>query len=772
MIRCGRRAGWVLPLAVLLVVAGARPARAQDLTCGSGDVEVTKLTFQGNVAFPSGMLEDGIATEASSFTRRTIGFIGARRCLDHQLFALDRVRLIVFYRNHGYSSVTVDTTVTPMGKGKVGVRFSIHEGAPTIVDSLTITGLDSVPERAALVKGLPSQEGKPFDKYANDTTRLLLVQRLHNGGYPDAEVFINSDTRPATRRATVSFAVTTGARMHLGDVTVKVDPRRGAKRGVSDATVRRVAGLKDGDLYSQQELERAKLALYQTEAFSRVTVVPDSARAPGLSTVPVLLGLTEGYMNEAHAGVGYGTLDCFRTTGDYVARSVDGGATQLSLQGRLSKIGVHQPIFGLASLCPEAASDPYSQNLNYFTGATLSRPATFNGVVPSVSLYSEKRSEFDAYLRYTPVGGNITLARPSGRVTEAFSYSMEYGQTQAQPALLCAVFNACETSDQNSVTSFQRLAVASFSITRDGSDNPVDPSRGTVLRFEYRTAGSYTGSDPSLHFNKVLLDGSYYLPVSADVILATRLRFGAVLGSNFGFASSAEFIPQQERLFAGGQTTVRGFQQNELGPAVYLPDSIETVHADGTPYLPGQFVRGDTAYFRASTTAPGQSQRTVPTGGNALAVGMIEARIRSPFLPNILQWAVFLDGGAVWNVGKAGESIAYNTLRWTPGIGVRVHTGIGVLRVDVAYNRYQQPAGAAYYDAPVALAAGGGALFCVSPGNTLPVTLVPTPATPGSTNMVNVPTQAGGSCPAAYQPPLQSSFFRRLAFVLTLGQAF
>jgi hypothetical protein len=164
---------------------------------------------------------------------------------------------------------------------------------------------------------------------------------------------------------------------------------------------------------------------------------------------------------------------------------------------------------------------------------------------------------------------------------------------------------------------------------------------------------------------------------------------------------------------------------------------------------------GSTYYFRAPADS---GQRIVPTGGNALAVGMIEARIRSPILPNILQWAVFLDGGAVWNVGSTDQSIAYSTIRWTPGIGVRVHTGVGLLRVDVAYNPYQPVIGAAFYDAPVK---AGGALFCVSPGNTLPVTVVS-----------GVVTQAAGSCPSSYQPPLQSSFFHRLAFVLTLGEAF
>ena len=180
-------------------------------------------------------------------------------------------------------------------------------------------------------------------------------------------------------------------------------------------------------------------------------------------------------------------------TGDYTLFSLMGGATRLDLHARLSKIGVGAPLTGLGSLCPIARSDLYSKNLNYFSGATLSRPAIFSGVVPSFSLYSERRSEFDAFLRTTPVGGNVTLSRPLGRVTEAFSYSVEYGRTEAQPALLCAVFNACQPGDMASVQRLQRLAVASLSVTNDGSNNPVNPTHGTVLRLEFRTAGAYTG---------------------------------------------------------------------------------------------------------------------------------------------------------------------------------------------------------------------------------------------------------------------------------------
>ncbi len=348
----------------------------------------------------------------------------------------------------------------------------------------------------------------------------------------------------------------------------------------------------------------------------------------------------------AHAGIGYGTLDCFRTTADYTKYSVDGGATRLDLHERVSKIGVGAPLSGLGWLCPVAASDLYSQDLNYFSGATFSRPPVLHGVLPSLSLYSERRSEFDAYLRTTPVGGNVTLSYPRGSVTEAFAYSMEYGRTQAQPALLCAVFNACEAADQTLVQRLERLAVASFSIERNGSDNPVSPTRGSVLRLEFRTAGAYTGSDPSLHFNKVLADGSVYVPAGNGIVLAARVRLGAVLGSSFGFNNSAAFIPQQERLFGGGQSSVRGYQQNELGPAVYIPAAYDTVHR-GRHFLSARYC----ACSRRHRVLPCEQQRRQPahrSHGRQRARGG-HVRGADPgdrFFLNILDvGTLFIDGG-------------------------------------------------------------------------------------------------------------------------------
>jgi len=189
---------------------------------------------------------------------------------------------------------------------------------------------------------------------------------------------------------------------------------------------------------------------------------------------------------------------------------------------------------------------------------------------------------------------------------------------------------------------------------------------------------------------------------------------------------------------------------------VYIAAAYDTIRANGAPG--GDPANAaDTVYFRAASGLPGE--RTVPTGGNALVVANLEARFRSPVLSDLLQWTAFMDAGEVWNRGTPGRNLGFSSLRWTPGAGVRVRTLIGFVRLDVAYNGYARPAGAAYFDTPIAV---GGALLCVSPGNTLRVTK----------NADGRLSQAAGSCPGTFLPPTSPAFLRRLTPSISIGQAF
>jgi outer membrane protein insertion porin family/translocation and assembly module TamA len=746
---------WSAWLIAAMIAVGPAGVGAQSLTCDErGDVEVRKLTFSGNESFKDAELANGVVTSASSWTKRWLRFMGTKRCFVSDSLTNDRFRLMIFYRNHGYTSVAVDTSVTKVGRSAVDVNFSIREGPPTIVDTLRVLGLDSIPEARRLTAQLPLRQGSPFDKYALQHSIDTLTRRLRNGGYPSAEVFFFFTTDTAQHSATVEIDVAPGTRASIGEITLEVTPRIEGQREVSDAVVRRLLGVRSGDLYRESSLERAKRSLYQTDLFSVVAVDVDSADVtpPGDSLVAVRIALTEGLMQSARLGGGYGTLDCFRTEGEYTNANLFGAARRFQAQARLSKIGIGRPFGGAPGLCPTLRDDPYSDRLNYYGGLTLaSGTDRFWSFRPSATLYSERRSEYNAFLRETPLGFLMAANRQIGRSTITSTYQLELGRTEAQPAVFCALQSACTPADRDLLLRNRRLAVGGLAWSQDWSDNAASPTRGGVVRLDLRTANEKFGSDPTVEFVRGTADIALYRTVRRGIVLAIRARVGTVTGPDF--RGSAAFIPQQERLFAGGPTSVRGFEQSDLGPKLYIARGFDTVRVAGAT---GPIAATETVFFRARNESP--IDRPVPTGGNSLIVGNVELRMPFPVLTERLSWTLFADAGELWTAGAAQDEDRFQGFKVTPGVGFRVNTPFGVLRMDVAYNRYAARTGAAYYDTPIL---AGGQLYCVSPGNTLPVTGLGVSGT--------LPTQATGSCPTDFNP---GRFAQRLRFSFAIGQAF
>ncbi len=200
-------------------------------------------------------------------------------------------------------------------------------------------------------------------------------------------------------------------------------------------------------------------------------------------------------------------------------------------------------------------------------------------------------------------------------------------------------------------------------------------------------------------------------------------------------------IPQQERLFAGGQSSVRGYQQNLLGPLVYVVSNIRDTVNDGVPVV--------------QTVDGADYDRAVPRGGTAMLVANLEYRRGFRWLAEQLQVAAFVDIGNIWE--GASEPFRFSNLRATPGLGLRVVTALGPFRVDVGYQPYEPRAGRALYLAR-STNGTGGTIQCASPGNTVSVD----PQSPGSIF----------DCPSTYRPPTGRGVLSRLAFHFGLGQAF
>ncbi|MGH7710779.1 MAG: BamA/TamA family outer membrane protein, partial [Gemmatimonadaceae bacterium] len=623
--------------AALLAAAGATALGAQDFdpVCDPGDQEIWGLHFSGNRSFDEATLAAGLNTEPSGALRRWFRVLGDKRCLDKLELTRDSLRLIVFYQKHGFPRIRVGTRLVELRADRVDITLSIEEGDPLRVDSLAVLGTDSLlpATRDRLVRNLPIKKGDRFDTYLIEAARDTLEQRLRNDGYALAEVLRSFESDTVAKRNEVTYTTLPGPRLRIGELQVNVDAQaEGERQHVSPRKIAQLVGIERGDLYRQRDLDAATRSLYLTEAFRHVAITIDTGSLGQLGDTAVRLqvNLVENPLTLMRVSGGWATLDCFRAQASYTNLNFLGRLQRLELNGRTSKIGNGEPLSFARPLCPQLANDDFSDTLNYYVSATISQGRLFGlRTVPALTLFSERRSEYQAFLRTVPIGiaGTLQhLLRPGYPM--ALGYQVERGRTEAQPALFCAVFSVCEDEARRTLLELRWQAVASAAVTRDRVDNIANPARGSIARLELRHASTAIGSDPRIQFNRAVVDGATYHRLDPGIIVAGRVRLGTVIGGTIQVDGETRraFIPPQERLYAGGASTVRGFQQNELGPVVYriAPESMDTVRM------------GDTVFFEVDNAA--RVERVEPLGGDNVVVASLEFRLASPVLKDYLQY--------------------------------------------------------------------------------------------------------------------------------------
>ncbi|MFH1996299.1 MAG: outer membrane protein assembly factor BamA [Candidatus Omnitrophota bacterium] len=174
-----------------------------------------------------------------------------------------------------------------------------------------------------------------------------------------------------------------------------------------------------------------------------------------------------------------------------------------------------------------------------------------------------------------------------------------------------------------------------FQLTYDTRNNKFDPSRGIFLSSSIEPVGGILGGDKD--FYKSMLTGKYYLSPVSWVVVEFKARAG--IADSYG--DSPE-VPVYERFYAGGANTIRGYDERRVSPR-----------------------------------DPGNN---APVGGEALLVGNVEAVV--PIFQDILKGAVFFDSGNVW---RRLEDFGDGNLRSGTGVGVRIKTPIGPVKLDYGW---------------------------------------------------------------------------------------
>jgi len=171
------------------------------------------------------------------------------------------------------------------------------------------------------------------------------------------------------------------------------------------------------------------------------------------------------------------------------------------------------------------------------------------------------------------------------------------------------------------------------SLTWDQSDDLLNPSRG--FRVTTRLSPEFTLRNQSnFNYVKAQFETTAYQPFG-DLVVAGRFHIGSIIGASRGV------IAPDRRFYAGGGGSVRGYVFQGVGP---------------------------------------RNVDNVPTGGNSLTELAVEGRYRFQAFGQDLGVVAFVDAGEV----STGTTPAFDRLSLGAGIGARLYTGFGPVRIDIA----------------------------------------------------------------------------------------
>jgi len=179
-----------------------------------------------------------------------------------------------------------------------------------------------------------------------------------------------------------------------------------------------------------------------------------------------------------------------------------------------------------------------------------------------------------------------------------------------------------------------RLFGVPLAVSYDSTDNLLDPTKGVRVIASATPYPAVFGSDPGIFVAKAQGSTYYSLDDESKYIVAGRLGFGSVSGARL------DEIPDNFRFFAGGGGSVRGYAFRTLGPL-------------------GPF--------------------NLPIGGRSLLEASVEARIK---VTDTIGVVPFFDAGTAF---ASALPDFRERIRTAAGLGLRYYTGIGPIRVDLAF---------------------------------------------------------------------------------------
>lgn len=480
-------------------------------------MSVGKIAFSGNKSFDEETLRKVMQTKEENI----FSFITRKGTYVEELLKNDISLIQNFYSNQGYIMARVGESRVEINrsKGEIYVTIPIIEGEQFRVGEVSFRGDPDLSEEE-MYKELSLKEGYIFSRSILRDDIYRLTELYSEKGYALIDIAPSTKTDLEKKAVNIVYNIDKRNRVFVGNINVLGNIK------TRDNVIRRSFKLSEGEVFDSEKLRKSKRALDFTGFFSDVEI--DATRGEKEDIMDIEARVKEMDTGVITFGGGYSSVENIM---------FGGSISQNNLYGRGQKLMFATALSGISTQFKVSFHDPaiFDSSLGF-----------------STSLFNMSR-DFLSFDKDSQ-GGSLGFSK---MLRENITGSLRYKLEDIEVSNIDPDITSPYIRDQVGTTITSSIMP---SIVRDTRDRRFATTRGSRTVLSTELAGGSLGGNND--FYRAIVGTKKYIPVWKK----KGLVFSQGVQGGFADAYGGNDLPIFERFFAGGPSTIRGFEYNEVGP--------------------------------------------------------------------------------------------------------------------------------------------------------------------------------------------------------------
>jgi outer membrane protein insertion porin family len=531
--------------------------------------KIRQINIVGNQAFSEKELQGLFQLQTPNW----ISWYTKNDQYSKQKLSADLETLRSFYLNRGYLEFNVESTQVSISPDKKDIYISvtISEGERYLVSSIKLAGELILPEdefRAAM-------KIKPGDIFSreklNESTKAI-SDKLSGRGYAFANVNAAPEVDKEKRQVAFTVFVDPGKRAYVRRVNISGNTK------TRDEVIRQEVRQMEGGWYDDERVKLSKQRIDKTDYFGEVNV--ETPPVPGTTDqIDVNFQVTEKSTGNISVGAGYSQAEKVLLTGAVSQSNIFGSGKFVGVQLATGKIN---QALALSYTNPYFTVDGVSQGFDIYRrksdpnslGYVFKTESWGGGVRFGIPLGEKHSISFGAAVDYTKVEinpGDALLVPPAPPPIQYLRFTNVFcgSGSSTVPAPTDPAYPSYIGNTPSSCANISVPLTAGWAY--DTKDSTLNPTRGGLQR-----AAIEVSPLGDLKYYKATYQAQRFWSLFSNLVFMNNLELGYAKGI------SGQEVPFYKNFYAGGVSSVRGYDTASLGPYELNPTTGDTVRLGGT----------------------------------------------------------------------------------------------------------------------------------------------------------------------------------------------